>query len=196
MFDALEFPLVRMIRPPDEGEFKLRIGLGREDGFIKLGPASEADPPDYVVDIKAEWPIDDGMVDAIFLANQLQRLTMPERFALMDEAWRVLKSGGKLFSVTPYWASARAFADPLAQWPPIAELHYLVYSRVWRKMEGLGELPLKCDFTTMTPQGAVVIPAGHVPDPEIALRNDEYRAFAAKHYLNAVQDLHVTLDKT
>lgn len=191
--DLIEYDLP--LAPPPTGEFCIRIGAGKEDGFLKIGP--EAWAPDRVVDLAHfPWPIASEIVDRIMVVNHFQRLTRPERYAFMDEAWRILKPGAQIALVTPYWASAKAFADPLAEWPPIAELSYLVYSKVWREIEGLSDFGLKCDFTHVTPQGGIFVPAGHVPDPEVALRNDEFRMFAAKHYVNAIQDLHVTLTKT
>jgi hypothetical protein len=182
----------------ESAPLKLRFGTHEEEGFIKMVPAFS----DEVV-VNPPWKlpgslgvIKDEKVEAIFFAFYYHRLTQRQRFVALDEAYRVLKPGGQIMIVSPYWSSRRAVADPLAVWPPVCEESFYVYSKVWRESDGLDKLlGLKCDFAAMTPQGQLVVPAGHIPDPEVAQRNDEYRQHASRHFVNAVWELHVTLTK-
>src|SRR5215469_14289672 len=172
------------------GPLKLRFGTGEEEGFTKL-PQTWKDK----IFIPSPWKLDgkniaDQSVDTVFFAWYFQRLSQSERFITMNEAFRVLRFGGQVMIASPYWSSRRAVADPLAMWPPLAEESFYVYSRVWREQEGLKDLvPLNCDFASMTPQGQLIIPSGHIPDPEVAQRNEEYRQHASRHFVNSVWEL-------
>jgi SAM-dependent methyltransferase len=170
-------PRLRVVKlkPPAEGPFRIRVGNGEEEGFLKL-------------DLAPPWPIEDGAVDAIYSAFQFHRLGRPDRYRFMNEAFRVLKPGGQLSLVVPHWSSMRAITDPLAEWPPLCESSFMVYNRRWRESEQMTDLPLTCDFGD-------VYGYGHSLDPDIAVRNDEFQQQAKKHWVNAILDLHVTLTK-
>jgi hypothetical protein len=129
----------------------------------------------------------DESVEAIISALQFHRLTREQRYAFMDEVWRVLAPTKQIKIIIPYYSSHLAVTDPLAQWPPLAEGSFLHYSRDWRNVEAMTELlPLKCNFT---------FTVGHVNDGDVAPRHEDYRTYAAKHYFNAVHQLHVTLTR-
>ena len=155
---------------------KLRFGPGEEEGFVKLHSLHDF----------AEHA--DGSIEHIFCPFQFQRLTQTERFTFMNEAHRVLIATKQLQIIVPYWTSARSVSDPLAQWPTLTEASFIWYSRAWREAEQMTDLPLTCNF------GSNPV-CGHVNDPDVAVRNDDYRQYASKHLLNAVHDLHVTLTK-
>src|SRR5882724_9182592 len=82
-----------------DGPLRLRLGgalQAREEGFLGVDSIS-SDSVDYVVDIKKfPWPIDDDIVDTIFIADYLQRLDGVERIDFMNECGRVLKIGAQL----------------------------------------------------------------------------------------------------
>lgn len=181
---------------PAARNLKLRFGTGEEDGFINM-PATWADK----VFISTPWRLDGKnltkeSVDIIFFAWYFHRLAQHERFITMNEAYRVLKPGGQVMVASPYWSSRRAVADPLGVWPPICEESFYAYSKAWRENDGLTKLlPLSCDFAAMSPQGQLIVPSGHIPDPEVSQRNEEYRQHASRHFVNSVWELHVTLTK-
>lgn len=158
-----------------EQPVKLRIGVGEEEGFANI-PAAEL------------GSYGDETIEQVYLAFSFHRWTRNQRFRCMDEIFRVLKPGGQVSIVCPHANSLRAISDPEAQWPPICESSFMVYSKTWREQEGMTYLPLTCDF-------GAAYGYGHQFDPEVAVRNDEYRAQAVKHWNNAVTDLHVTLTK-
>lgn len=173
------------ITPPAEGLFQLRIGLGAESGFVKLGPAH--DSPDHIVDTRLfPWPVDDGVVDTVFAAFYFHRLTLAERHAFMEEAYRILKPQGKVILVTPYYTSIRAYSDPLAQWPPVTEASFEFYRKAWREGEQMThDLPLVCDFHAGV---------GHAPQGDYVVgRNDAFVQHAVAHEWNVMADCHATL---
>jgi hypothetical protein len=180
----------------ESSPLRLRFGTGEEDGFTKMEPVWG----DKVF-IPSPWRLDNKnlrseSVEIVFFAWYMHRLSQSERFITMNEAYRVLRPGGQVMVVSPYWSSRRAVADPLALWPPVCEESFYVYSKAWRESEGVAPLVgLSCDFASMTPQGQLIVPSGHVPDPEVGPRSEEYRQHASRHFINAVWELHVTLTK-
>src|SRR5712671_3953005 len=84
---------------PGYGPIRLRLGgalQAREEGFLGVDSVP-SDSVDYVVDIKKfPWPIDDAIVDTIFIADYLQRLDGKERIDFMNECGRILKVGAQL----------------------------------------------------------------------------------------------------
>lgn len=192
---GLPLPVVEDVKAALKMPTKLRLGTAEEEGFAKLrGQIGQwcVEPP---------WlfngePFPDGSVEQVFLAFYLHRLSVDKRHAAMNECFRVLKPGGQVMIVSPYWSSRRSVADPLGVWPPMVEESFYVYSKAWRKGEELDDyLSLKCDFASVTPQGQLIVPAGHIPDPDVAQRNEEYRQHASRHFVNSVWELHVTLTK-
>lgn len=174
---------VKRIAPPTEGPFNLRIGIGQEPGYLLL---SDLHDPKSI-----PWPIDDGVVDTIFAAFWFHRLSQAERFAFMDECWRVLKQGnpppsGQLIMIMPHGRSDRQAGDPLAQWPPVIEASFSFYDRAWREREQMTDLSLTCNFSAGL---------GHIEHPYLTGRNDEFKAHEKEHAFNAVLDLHATLTK-
>lgn len=178
----------KTIRAVDGKPLRIRIGVGTEEGFIKIGDA-DWDNPDVKVDLKwFPWPIESASVDTIYSAFYFHRLNQYERFAFMNECGRILKVGAQLIMQMPHGNSMRVAGDPWAQWPPIMENSFFWYNKAWRDREHAEDLGLECDFTD-------VYGYGHTVDPDLTGRSDEYIAFAKKHYNNAILDLHVTLTK-
>jgi SAM-dependent methyltransferase len=160
--------------PPVTEPLRIRVGNGEDSGFTKFGP-----PP---------WDVEDGAVEAVYSSFHFHRLDRAGRYAFMNEAYRVLKPGGQVSMVVPHWSSMRAITDPMAQWPPLCESSFMVFSKKWREQEAMTDLGLTCDFGDVYGFGTSV-------DPDIAVRNDEFQAQARKHWINANMDLHLTLTK-
>lgn len=176
------------IKSVKDKPLRIRVGVGSEEGFLKLG-LNAWENPDYEVDPKSfPWPLDDASVETIYAAFYFHRLTQQERYAFMNECGRVLKVGAQLIMQMPHGNSMRVAGDPWAQWPPIMENSFFWYNRAWREREHAEDLGLTCDF-------AEVYGYGHTMDPDLNGRADDYLAFAKKHYNNAILDLHVTLTK-
>jgi predicted SAM-dependent methyltransferase len=135
------------------------------------------------------YPFEDNSVDAIFSSHFAEHLDGFERAKFMDECWRILKPGGKMRLIHPYYKSVRAVQDFTHKWPPISENSYLYWDRNWRAANGLthGYYELKCDYEFniyYTWQDAVW-----------GNKNEETRNYAVNHYFNVVADMIVDLKK-
>src|SRR6266436_2381761 len=171
-----------------DGPLRLRLGgalQAREEGFLGIDTVS-SDSVDYVVDIKRfPWPIDDAVVDTIFIADYLQRLDGRERINFMNECGRVLKVGAQLIVKVPHWSSMRSVSDPMVAWPPLCEASFVYFNKDWRKNEKV-DYGITCDFD---------FGYGFGLDGDVQIRNQEYQQQAIKHWNNAAIDLHVTLTR-
>lgn len=173
------------LKPVEKAFTKIRLGYGNEDGFQKMKISELNEIPDE-------------SVETLFVVGIFHQLTQEARFQFMNLSYKLLKSKGQIMIVTPYWNTRRYISDPLAKWPPLCEESFYVYSKEWREKEA-GEilsLPLTCDFTHKAPNGMLVIPAGHESEPDVAVRNEEFRSFASRFYNNAIMNLHVNLTKS
>ena len=87
------------------GEFVNQVRAGRRFG-MDLNTATGARLSEHVTflhqDCAARWPFDDGSLDAVFTSNFFEHL--PDKSALqatVREAFRTLKSGGRLICLGP-----------------------------------------------------------------------------------------------
>ena len=94
---------------------------------------------------KLPWPGADGSVDEIHCAHAFHRLTARERMAFMEEAWRVLRPGGKLEIVVPH-ARSETPAALETVWPPLVEKSFLYFDAHERREMGVPHYGIRCDF--------------------------------------------------
>lgn len=173
---------------PGSEPVRLDLGCGTrcKDGFV--GVDSRAFAGVHVVcDLgKEHWPWDHNSVDEVHCSHMVEHLTPAERIHFANELHRVLKPGGKATIITPHWASVRAYGDLTHQWPPVVSFWYLYLNAEWRKVNAPHNDGYTCDFD----HGY-----GYGMHPSVQARNVEFQNFAAVHYTEAAQDLHVTLTK-
>lgn len=129
------------------------------------------------------WPWDNDSVDEIFCKNYIEHVGDLIKF--MNECGRILKQGGKITLIAPYYSSIRAWQDP-THVRAISEASFLYYNKEWREQNGLDHYPIDCDFNYSF---------GYAFTPEWAMRSEEARNFAIKHYINVVTDIQVSLTK-
>ena len=183
----------RIAKPSSNGEHKLirlDLGCGKRfafhEGFIGVD-ANKACKPDVVWDLTVTpWPWESDSVDEVVSVHFLEHLTGPERNIFMNELWRVLKLGAKAKFQVPYYSSQRAIQDWTHQWPPLSERSFLYFNRGWREANKLDHYETKCNF------GYTYY---YILEGETAQRAVEVQCKWAKQYLNAVDDLIVTLEK-
>ena len=164
----------------------LACGQNKREGFtgVDISPLCH---PDIVHDLRVTpWPWTDGSVAEVHSSHFFEHLTGTERIPFMEELWRILVPAGTATIVTPYWASMRAVQDPTHQWPPVCEASYLYFNKSWREQNGLDHYPITCDFD---------FSYGYVLDGAWAVRHQEARDFALRHYVSVVNDLQVILTK-
>jgi hypothetical protein len=166
---------------------KLDLGAGQNprEGFAGVDIVKTARGT-YVADLTKKWPWKNESVEEVYSNQFLEHLTGMERIHFMEELWRVLIPGGKALIVVPYFSSMRAIQDPTHQWPPLAETSFLYYNRDWRQLNALTHYPITCDFDFVY---------GYGVSPKFQQKNEETRTFASAHYVNAIEDLYVTLTK-
>jgi SAM-dependent methyltransferase len=95
-------------------DVKLNLGSNdhRMDGYLSVDIAP---PADVITDLRLPWPWPDSSVEAIYSHDCFEHLP---QIHTMNEAWRVLRPGGKLDLAVPAVALADgrvnpgAFCDP------------------------------------------------------------------------------------
>lgn len=173
---------------------KLDMGCGprKKEGFLGVDQYA-MEGVDVVLNIGVDpWPWEDGTVEEINASHFLEHLTARQRVHFMNEAFRVLKDGGKAVIATPHWASNRAYGDFTHQWPPVAEMFYYYLKREWRATNA-SHTDIKwnpegysCDFDATW---------GYSFSPELAARHQDHIQFALQNYKEAALDLYATLVK-
>ncbi|MFI6758795.1 methyltransferase domain-containing protein [Micromonospora sp. NPDC050417] len=124
--DPDQLRLVRLLVGQFDGVLavwsRVRVG-GREPIVVDLGCGAakqypenlgldlrRADGVDAQADLSGPLPIADNSVDVIFTVHILEHLI--DFLALVDECHRVLRPGGVLHIMSPWWGHVNAVADP------------------------------------------------------------------------------------
>jgi len=173
---------------------KIDLGCGtkKKEGFIGCDRFA-FDNVDHVVDLgQQRWPFEDASVDEAYSCHFVEHLTQLERIHFVNELHRVLKDGAKATIIVPSWSSCRAYGDMTHQWPPVSPFWFYYLSKDWRK-DNAPHNDIKhwdkgysCDFEVTWGLGI---------HPTVASRNAEFQQFATQFYIEAVQDIHATLNK-
>lgn len=161
------------------------------------------------VDIQAnllEFPwkfAKDNSVDALYTAHFVEHIPMiywnkggkltilPEEGSremfekFFEEAYRILKPGGKMVIVCPYYSSIRCWQDPTHR-RAISEASFLYLNKGWREANKLQHCHGNSNFDFYYE---------HFIDQAIQARNAEFKALAIKNDINSVTDIRVTLTK-
>jgi SAM-dependent methyltransferase len=164
---------------------KLNLACGQiqvEDYFgIDIVPG---DNVKAVVDLeKFPWPIKSASADEIICSHYVEHTSDLIKF--MDEVYRILKPGGKIKIIAPYYTSVRCWQDPTHK-RAISEASFLYFNKQWRESNKLDHYSIKSDFDYTY---------GYDINATWGNRSDEARNFAITHYWNVVNDIHVVLTK-
>lgn len=185
---------------------RLDIGCGKNKraGFVGID-AMKFDGVDHVLDVrKTPWPWPDESIDEVFSSHFVEHLTGAERIPFFNELYRVMKVGAQAQIITPDWSNACAYGDPTHQWPPMSGWYPFYLHKPWREgvPDGKGGWALNPQGQPMTPNAPHVgytcdfdFQNGIGWDQSVMTRNEEWRGFAAAHYVNAARDLYVNLTK-
>jgi len=162
--------------------YDLGCGRNKREGHIGVDIADFAD---LTFDLNAErWTFaEDASADSIFVSHFIEHVDSLINF--MNECHRILKVGGQMTVIAPYYTSLRCWQDPTHR-HAISEASFLYYNRQWREENGLEHYPITADFD---------FTYGFHIDPAWATRSEEARMFAIKHYNNVVTDIEVHLSK-
>lgn len=165
--------------------FRLDIACGqmKTDGYFGVDIANEKGV-DMVYDLeKFPWPFPDNSVDEAVCNHYIEHTRDIIKF--MDEIYRILAPGARITIRAPYYNSMRAWQDP-THTREISESTFLYYNKGWRETNKLSYYPIKADFD---------FNFGYEFAPDWAMRSEEAKAFAIRHYTNVVSDIIVMLTK-
>lgn len=168
---------------PSPLKIDIACGQNKAEGFFGIDIA-KAKGVDMVYDLeKFPWPIPDNSVDEAVCNHYIEHTKDIIKF--MEEIYRILKPGGKILIRAPYYNSVRGWQDP-THTRLISEATYLYYNKDWRTQNKLDHYPIHCDFD---------FNFGYDFMPDWAMRSEEAKAFALRHYTNVVSDIQAMLIK-
>jgi hypothetical protein len=143
---------------------------------------------------KFPWPIEDNSVEEAQCSHFVEHIPMPcacsngdadPLLRFFDELYRIMTDGAKCLIVCPYYSSVRAWQDPTHR-RAISERTFLYTNKEWRKVNLLDHYKVSCDFD---------FTYGWALNADTAGRAQEAQPFWINHYVNAVDDIYVTLTK-
>lgn len=189
---------------PKKVKLDIACGLNKKEGFIGIDYVKEKGV-DIVHDLnKYPWPIKSNSVDEIFCAHYIEHIPHEVKghkedgfFLFFNEIDRILKKpefdpnnpnmpiSGYADFVAPYYSSMRAWWDPTHR-RAISEMSFQYLNKAWREVNKLDHYHVKCDFN---------FSYGYSMNNSFAMKNEEARGFAIRHYNNVVDDINVRLWK-
>lgn len=167
----------------NELKLDLACGQSKTEGYfgVDIFPGEKVDA---VVDLEQfPWPIESNSAEEIVCSHYVEHTSDLMKF--MNEVYRILKPGGKIKIIAPYYTSMRCWQDPTHK-RAISDATFLYYNKQWREINKLDHYPITCDFD---------FTYGYDMDQTWAGKHDEARNFAIAHYWNIVNDIHVVLTK-
>lgn len=164
-------------------KISIACGQNKPEGFIGVDIV-EMEGVDVVHDLnELPWPFEDESVDEIECSHYVEHVD--DLISFMDECHRILKPGGKMSVIAPYYSSIRAWQDP-THVRAISEMTWFYYNKEWRNANKLDHYGIRSDFDFVW---------GYAWVQPWASRSEEARNFALNHYINVVSDIYVTLTK-
>ena len=192
---------IPVVTPEPEG-FKLDLACGAKaaDGFKSVDafePSAE-----FRVDLVSgeRWPFDDNSVDALRCSHFIEHIEKGNRHKtytaqgnlflfFFEEAYRILKPGGKFDLVWPALQNVRAFQDPThCDYIPVQRMLYL--DKAWRDANQLDHYLVHgraLDFKMVSANPT--IPQTEADKPDVV------QAQNMNDHWNVLQDWVVTLQK-
>jgi SAM-dependent methyltransferase len=165
----------------NELKLDLACGNNKVEGYYGIDVV-KTDKTDAVVDLEQfPWPIESNSAEDIVCNHYVEHTSDLIKF--MNEVYRILKPGGKIKIVAPYYTSIRCWQDPTHK-HAISDATFLYYNKGWRDTNKLDHYPITCDFDYTY---------GYDISTIWANRSEEARNFAISHYWNVVNDIHVVL---
>jgi hypothetical protein len=142
-------------------------------------------PPQLGDDFYEPWPWENEEVEEANLSHSFEHLTASQRVHVLNELYRVMKTGAKCTLVTPHESSGRAYGDLTHQWPPVVDFGFYYLDPEWRKTNS-PHSNLTCNFLATW---------GYSIHPAWQSRSQDAQLFALGHYREVAQDLICTITK-
>jgi SAM-dependent methyltransferase len=172
----------------DKNALCLNFGCGQRPIENTVGVDFAEDLPEDVqlVDLfSTPWPWADDSVSFVFASHFIEHI--PNWDTFFAELYRVMKPGGRCAFLTPHESSTRAWQDPDHKQAISAE-RYQYLSRRWRDGNRIDHYGASVNFEMeFNP-----IYNWH---EDFADKADDAKAFALRHYRNAVLDIFAVLRK-
>jgi SAM-dependent methyltransferase len=178
----------------NEPKLDLACGIGKREGFFGIDKLDLPDV-DFIWDLeKYPWPIESESADEIFCSHYVEHIPHNVNnpndnrdgfLQFVDECYRILKPGGKLNVIAPYYASMRAFGDP-THTRYICDLSFNHCNKQWLKQANVPDYGQKANFD---------IKISYRINNEMALKSDEVRTKAFTKDWNAIEDIIFELSK-
>lgn len=180
-----------------ETKNKVKVDLGcgnnKQKGFIGVDITKEGTQADIAHDLLHDfpWPFEDSSVDEAFASHFIEHVPHGDGyhdplFDFMNEIWRIIKPGGIVRFIAPYYTSVRAFQDP-THLRFISEPMFQYFNEDWRKLNKLEHYPIKTNFK--------ILKLDHAVSEEFTGKSQDAVAYQAMHMWNVVHDIMVTLQK-
>lgn len=97
---------------------KLNLGCGDDirEGFINVDLRKHSPKVDMVWDLNdLPWPWEDESAELIVAKTVFEHLRI-NLLESMNECWRILAPGGRLWIKLPYWKHDHSYMDPTHYW--------------------------------------------------------------------------------
>lgn len=158
------------------------VGKPPAEGFVQASPT-------FFSDGSCTLPFADNSLDEARLENELQKMTVQQQTAFLNDLHRVLKPGSGALITVPYAFSVAAYQDPMNLRPIVGDTFWF-YNKAWREANGFTAGP----YAAITANFDVNFPHQNV-DQMLPSRSIETQQWMAKHLLNTVHHLVILLVK-
>lgn len=122
---------------------RINLGCGRKklEGYLNIDSNKKA-KPDLIWDISKGLPFKDNTVEEINASHILEHLG-DSFFTVMDEAYRVLKDGGRFNITVPFYKSESAWGNPYHK-RAFSDKAFLLYARTGFREDNDVDSELPC----------------------------------------------------